>query len=401
MMKLLMIRPLSGDKKFVVARGLSIVMALMFALAYSKQLGVDRKGLLTFIITSNLIFSILLISGISLHIRNLIAKTTQAIFVLNYVVLVFVFSFFTPLMSLLLLSLYQEVFEVTIPTNLKIVTLVYCFFATLNFGFHDVFLMINNIRIAAFLDLAVVLFQILSYIVLLYVGETTNFVSILLSFIVSHLVMTFATILLILYIFDSAEIPSFTQTKSLLKNSMELNFATIVSQIVERVDKVFLGLQTSSADLGRYSINQSMLNLSRFFPESLAKISLLRDRNFLVGRFQKYQLALFILILVFLLTISVSLLVGKFLGDEWVLALSVVFLMGIVEVLRGVQSLLSINAVRLHAYVKIRNVAAIQLLLGLALQPLSINYFGVIGSISTNLLIVLSSIFFLRRYFDE
>ena len=401
MMKLLMIRPLSGDKKFVVARGLSIVMALMFALAYSKQLGVDRKGLLTFIITSNLIFSILLISGISLHIRNLIAKTTQAIFVLNYVVLVFVFSFFTPLMSLLLLSLYQEVFDVTIPINLKIVTLVYCFFATLNFGFHDVFLMINNIRIAAFLDLAVVLFQILSYIVLLYVGETTNFVSILLSFIVSHLVMTFATILLILYIFDSAEIPSFTQTKSLLKNSMELNFATIVSQIVERVDKVFLGLQTSSADLGRYSINQSMLNLSRFFPESLAKISLLRDRNFLVGRFQKYQLALFILILVFLLTISVSLLVGRFLGDEWVLALSVVFLMGIVEVLRGVQSLLSMNAVRLHAYVKIRNVAAIQLLLGLALQPLSINYFGVIGSISTNLLIVLSSIFFLRRYFDE
>lgn len=401
MIKALINQLLGGDRKFIAARGLSLVLTLVFAFAYSKQLGVERKGLLTFIITSNLVFSILLISGLSLHVRNLIAKTAQTTLVLNYTILIIISSFLTPWMSLLLLNLYQEVFDVSIPANLTLVVLIYCFFATLNFGSHDLLLMINSIRIVMVLDLAVVIIQILSYAFLLYAGETTFFISILLSFVFSHLTMTFATFVLIVYSFESFEKPSFVHIKSLLKISAALNFATIATQIVERVDKIFLGLQTSSADLGRYSINQSMLNLSRFLPESFAKLSLLRDRNFLVGRFRTTQIAFFSLALVSLLTISASFFVRRFLGETWVLALSVVFLMGIVEVFRGIYSLLSINAVRSYEYVKLRNVALVQLVLGFVFQPLFIHYFGILGSVYANLLVALSSIFFLRYYFDK
>jgi hypothetical protein len=95
---------LSGDRYFLATRALSLLLALSFALIYSIQLGVESRGLLTFIMSTNLVFSILLISGLSLHIRNISRIDFEIEKLGNFLSLLFVFSLITPILNLITLS---------------------------------------------------------------------------------------------------------------------------------------------------------------------------------------------------------------------------------------------------------------------------------------------------------
>ena len=193
---------LAGDRQFVTMRGLSMFTAMAFALIYSKQLGVERRGLLTFVMVTNLVFSILLISGISLHLRNIARREESREVLGTYISVVLLFSFLTPLLNLVVLDVYQEITHTNIPNNLVYVCVLYCFFSTLSYGMHDALLLIKSIKIASVMDLGVVLLQIVGYLTLIYSGETSYFVSVLISISISYLVMTSSTLLLIMYIYN-------------------------------------------------------------------------------------------------------------------------------------------------------------------------------------------------------
>ena len=159
--------------------------AMAFALIYSKQLGVERRGLLTFVMVTNLVFSILLISGISLHLRNIARREESREVLGTYIFVVLLFSFLTPLLNLVVLDVYQEITHTNIPNNLVYVCVLYCFFSTLSYGMHDALLLIKSIKIASVMDLGVVVLQIVGYLTLIYSGETSYFVSVLISISIS------------------------------------------------------------------------------------------------------------------------------------------------------------------------------------------------------------------------
>ncbi len=179
---------ISGDRSLIPVRGLSLILALGFALLYSKQLGVERRGLLTLVMTTNLVFSILLISGISLHLRNLTKMGGADKYVGNYLLVVAGFSLLTPILNFGTLKLYEILFETNIPNNLIYVSLIYCFFSTLSYGFHDLLLLIKSLKLFAFMDISVILIQIAAYFTLLFSGETSYFVSVLVAITTSYLV---------------------------------------------------------------------------------------------------------------------------------------------------------------------------------------------------------------------
>ena len=156
----------SGDRQFVTLRGVSVFAALTFALIYSKQLGVERRGLLTFVMMTNLVFSILLISGISLHLRNITRVEVDREALGTYISVVFLFSVTTPIINLIVLEIYQAIFDISIPSNLVYVCILYCFFSTLSYGMYDALLLIKSIKIASVMDIGVVLLQIASYLTL-------------------------------------------------------------------------------------------------------------------------------------------------------------------------------------------------------------------------------------------
>jgi O-antigen/teichoic acid export membrane protein len=392
---------LLGDRYFLATRALSLLLALSFALVYSIQLGVERRGLLTFIMSTNLVFSVLLISGLSLHIRNISRIDFKIEKLGNYLSLIFIFSLITPVLNLVAFQVWESAYQTAIANNLVLVSLIYCFFSTLSFGLHDALLLIKSVKVAAILDVSTVVLQILGYAVLVYTGETSYFVAVLIALSVSYLVMTFSTFILLLYNFNPPLKFSLSNSLGLIKESRAIYIISIASGIIERIDKVFLGIQTSAGELGRYSTNQSVLAVSKFLPDTISKLSLARNRNYLsIKSFSIRLIALFL----FGLAVTVWLtyqLVERVLGVEWTLPALVFLSLVSIELLRGIYSVITTNALGRNQEQKLKRVSYYQLFIAIVIQPISISFFGTAGALICNLILLSLGILFFRKYISE
>ncbi|NBO70748.1 hypothetical protein EBV26_09745, partial [bacterium] len=175
---------------------------------------------------------------------------------------------------------------------------------------------------------------------------------------------------------------------------------TLVAQLLERIDKVFLGVQTSAGDLGRYSTAQSLIAVSRFLPDALSKLSLARDKNYLETRFTLGKYIAFAIATIFLLGEFAIYFTRLVLGDEWILPLLTLFGIASVELLRGFHALVTVNAIRAFAYTRLKKVSVIQITVGVLIQPLSIHFFGIVGSIVISALIFIFGIIYLRDFIN-
>ena len=386
----------AGDRQFVTMRGLSMLTAMAFALIYSKQLGVERRGLLTFVMVTNLVFSILLISGISLHLRNIARKEEGREVLGTYISIVLLFSFLTPILNLLVLDIYQEITDNNIPNNLVYVCVLYCFFSTMSYGMHDALLLIKSIKIASVMDLGVVVLQIIGYLTLVYSGETSYFVSVLISISISYLVMISSTLLLIMYIYNPKIGISWGSLRKLFVDSSTPTLVNMSSQLIERIDKVFIGLQTTTSELGRFSTSQSLLGLSRFVFDALTKLAIARDRNFLVWKKSYFSLLLATIFFGLSFTVIANQFITRFLGPEWGLPIVMLLALGYLELIRGVHSLVVVNSLRRNKYSRLRHVTFAQLIIGLGVQPIAIHFIGLWGSIICSSIILISGILYLR-----
>jgi O-antigen/teichoic acid export membrane protein len=378
-----------------------MLAALAFALIYSKQLGVERRGLLTFVMMTNLVFSILLISGISLHLRNITRKEESREALGTYVSVVLVFSLLTPLLNLVVLNLYQEITRTNIPNNLIYVCVLYCFFSTLGYGMHDALLLIKSIKIASVTDIGVVLIQIAAYLTLVYSGETSYFVSVLISISISYLVMVTSILMLIIYIYNPKISLSWTSLRKLLIDSSTLTLVNMTNQLLERLDKVLIGVQTSPAELGRFSTSQSLLGLSRFVFDSLTKLAIARDRNFFVWNKSKLFMLTVLVLLILSAAAIASQFVTVFLGPEWKIPFLMILTLSFIEILRGIYSLVIMNSIRFNNLLKLKRLTLAQLLIGLVVQPLAIHLYNLWGSIICSLVILFIGIYFLRNSHRE
>ena len=392
---------ISGDRYFIVARALSLLLALGFALIYSIQLGVERRGLLTFIMSTNLVFSILLISGLSLHIRNISRIEFEIEKLGNYLSLLFVFSLITPFLNLISLRAWESIYQTVIPNNLVLVSVIYCLFSTLSFGLHDALLLVKSIKIAAFLDISTVVLQILVYAALVFTGETSYFVAVLISIIVSYLVMSFSIFTLLIYTFRPPIRFSPRVVFVLLKGSASTYIISITAGIVERVDKLFLGLQTTPGELGRYSTNQSILASFKFLPDATSKLSLARNRNYL--NLQRYPRRLiFLLVLGGIVTVLITQqLVKNILGAEWSFPIQIFSVLALIEVLRGFHTMTLTNAIGHNCTRSLTKLSLLQLIIVLLAQPIIVWHFGVIGALTCSFLALATGLLMLRKHTYE
>jgi hypothetical protein len=68
--------------------------------------------------------------------------------------------------------------------------------------------------------------------------------------------------------------------------------------------------------------------------------------------------------------------------------------------LRGFHALVTVNAIRAFAYTRLKKVSVIQITVGVLIQPLSIHFFGIVGSIVISALIFIFGIIYLRDYIN-
>jgi hypothetical protein len=260
--------------------------------------------------------------------------------------------------------------------------------ATFSYGVHDCLLLIKSVKVAALVDFGVIFIQVASYVILNYIGETSYFVSVLISMTTSYLVMICAVLLLIIYVFSPKYDFSLQFFTLLLKQVSIPNLVTFTNLILERIDKLFLGFQTSTLDLGRFSTSQSMVSVTRFLPDSLAKLSLVRNKSYISQKFHTGQYVLFSSFLAILLSLFSFLFTNFLLGSEWALPVALVFFVALVEVVRGTHMVLVAETVRHVGYEPLRVLSIFQLVIGVCLQPIAICLYGVSGSVGITLVVL-------------
>jgi O-antigen/teichoic acid export membrane protein len=213
--------------------------------------------------------------------------------------------------------------------------------------------------------------------------------------------MTFSIFILLVYTFNPPLKFSLATSFGLIKEGRATYIISITSGIIERIDKVFLGLQTSAGELGRYSTNQSVLALSKFLPDTISKLSLARNRNYLkIKSYSTRLIALLLFGVVTALWLTYQI-VERVLGAEWTLPILVFLSLALIELLRGLYAVITTNALGHNQERKLNRVSYYQLFIAIIVQPIFISFFGVVGALICNLMLLSLGILLLRKYISE
>ena len=259
---------------------------------------------------------------------------------------------------------------------------IYSFLACVNLGFQDALVAKGNLKLATFLDFITILIQGLSLVFFVYLDQTSLFMSVIISFVVSYLLIVFATI----SVFIQTEKIAFTGIKSelvqLFGQSRQNQLFGIANGMADRLDRFLIGLILPLAFLAKYALITSIISFTRFFPDAYNRLMLLKHHQEKSKDKSQLGFVAYILmgIAVVVLVFTSQQFIRIIFGDQWLLPLNVAMFFASQEILRG---LYQSKAVRLIAVGGNRDVtqASLFLIIGaILLMLISVPLMGVVGA---------------------
>lgn len=378
----------SPGRLFVSTRGVTSGLALVLALYYTKLLGVEKRSILVFIMVSALILTVILTSGISLTLRNRPTGSIKSSDLVSFLFIITVSGVIVGALNTLLLSYYAAI-RSDLTSAIFIICFIYSFFACVNLGFQDALVARGNLKLAAFFDLITILVQGLSLLFFVYLDQTSLFMSVMISFVFSYLLISFAT----LSVFIQTESINFkgvvTNSTQLIKTSSNNQLFGIANGLADRIDRFLIGLIMPLALLSKYALITSIISFTRFFPEAYNRILLLRHHSTEPGQKRTFSITSLVLsasgIAIFVLI--AQLFIEFVFGNKWVLPLEVAVLFAVQEVLRGYYQSNAIKLVALGGSRFISHISFFLILSAVLLMVLLISQFGLLGAPTSMILI--------------
>jgi O-antigen/teichoic acid export membrane protein len=249
-------------------------------------------------------------------------------------------------------------------------------------GFQDALVAKGNLKLATFLDFVTILIQGLSLIFFVYLDQTSLFMSVIISFVISYLLTVFATI----SVFIQTEKLNFVgvsgEIKLLLNSSKQNQLFGIANGMADRLDRFLIGLMLPLTFLAKYALITSLISFTRFFPEAYNRVLLLKHHQKSVKQKTNFGFLAYALIGI-AVTVFVFISQGFIqivFGQKWLLPLNIALIFALQEILRGwYQS----NATKLVALGGSKAVSQMSLFLivgALVLMLVGINVVGLIGA---------------------
>ena len=322
-----------GHKFFLPARGITTILSLIFALFYSRELGLLSRSYLALIMTSSILIIISLTSGTTLTLRALKARktildNTPSFNSLILCELVFGFSLFY------IVLLFFSEFRFQIHPNLLIVALIYFLVSFVHLILFEILIALGDFKFVSICDISTIVLQII-YFSMFYSLENISILNrLLFSFILSY-------ICIIAFIFRRLQV-NYTYSSKLsnpigflnkCKGNHSIGIAIGVS---DRIDRIIIAWFLPLSLLGKYAVMSSFISFLRFIPEGAAKLFIsARSEDWKRYLGDKYfRIGLFILVLTFV--ISSRFVIDYALGPQWILPWNIYFLFASQELLRGV-----------------------------------------------------------------
>lgn len=371
----------SPNRRFVVIRGISTAFALLLALLYTKVLGIDKRSVLAFVMTSSLIFTIVLTSGVSLTFRKNIQKKENSKDLDAYLILIFFLSLFVAVASTGLLALYARV-QTSIPLPLYLVAFAYSFLASLNLGFQDGLLAVGKLKIATVFDLATILIQIITCLFLFQINRTSLIVSVFLAFIFSYVLIGFGTLSVLSDTIEYEWATLLLRIRRLVRSSRKNYLFGIANGLADRIDRLIIGLLLPIGYLAKYSLLSSLIMYTRFLPDALSKLSLMSEhaRSKLNLKINGVRSFVIIFSTASVFALGAQFFIYLVFGKDWLLPLAVPLLFAGQEIFRGYYQ---INSARLIAHGEESRIAlssGILIVLSIVLITIATYFLGIIGA---------------------
>ena len=371
----------SPSRLFLSTRGFTSGLALVLALYYTKLLGVEKRSILVFIMVTALILTVIFTSGVSLTFRNRPSGSINSKNLIAYLTTITLGGLSVAILSTVLLSFFSQS-KSEIPPPIYIIGFVYSFLACVNLGFQDALVAKGNLKLATFLDFLTILIQGLSLIFFIYLDQTSLFMSVIISFVISYLLVVFATISVFIQTEKLEFVGLSGEIKSLINSSKSDQLFGIANGMADRLDRFLIGLMLPLTFLAKYALITSLISFTRFFPEAYNRILLLKHHQKSTKQKPSLGVAAYALIgitVVIFVFISQGFIQIVF-GQKWLLPLNIALVFALQELLRGwYQS----NATKLVALGDSKAVSQMSLFLivgALGLMLIGIKVLGLIGA---------------------
>lgn len=381
MLKKLVERVKSPNRQYVLARGSAAAFALVFALIYSKDLGVTNRSIVTFAMATSVLITILITSGTTLTFRLNYPKDRNQDAIPTIVFLILVEALFAAT-ALAVALLFLSNFKVEIPKALFIVLVFYGFFSTSHFALTDCMIAIGKLGFAAKIEIATIFIQFCVYLFFHLTHLASFAVSVLLAFIISYFLCSLACLIAL----KIESTPQFAVTKSgiaqMLKSTRGNHGYALANALVDKSDRLVIGWLLPIDVLGRYAVFSSLISSGRFVPDALNKI-VIHDRHFDLQRFRNSNRALQLFVVFLSVTILSSFsywFIKHFLGNQWLLPFTIPLLLCVQEMTRGYFQFSSSKQMTQGRSLEVSRQNQFMGVTAIPLLILGIQYFGIMGS---------------------
>jgi len=376
------------QKRYLVTKVFATLLSLVFAFLYSRELGIVNRSILIYVFTLSALTWIVLTSGSTLTLRKLKPAKESHEFG-SFVTLIVIEA----LVGILILTIGLLIFsnyKTTIPSPL--VVLIYGYFLLSGFAMVMVEILITYLRylFSGLIELVAVGIQIFLFFLVLNPTGFSTASKLLLSFNISYLIICLWMAKAIL---SSADVNFRVSSPVVFWRATKGSHLLGVSLgVVDRLDRFIIAFYFPTGTLAKYSAMSSIISYFRFIPEFFSRIMI---SGFILpySVLRKYWVLIFSLSLVIVSSIIFvsRVLISSYLGQEWLLPLSLFVAFGIQEILRGAyQVSLNYNS-KLNLSLSTIVIPVVLLGFALILSSLTVVVFGLVGiSIAFSLAFVFS-----------
>lgn len=365
---------------YLSARGLAAGLAMVFALFYSTNLGVERRSLVAFIMATAMVVAVILTSGVSLTFRRSVPTAENKITLNSYLYLTTFLSVLVAGFTLIFVLIYSKT-KTEIPKTLLLITVIYAFFACLDFCYHQALIAFNLFKLAAILDVLTISIQISIYLMLFLVNQVSIAVSLFTALIISYISSTTAALLLLIGIKDSSIRFDFQEIRFLVSSSKNYHLFGIANGFADRIDRIIIAWFLPLGILGKYAVGTSLISFLRFLPEAASRLIVggnsiptfgAINRTFLRRLFAVSGLAL-------VGSALSQIFVNLFFGDAWKLPFFVLLLFAAQEIARGYYQLMISKMISDGFERQVRNLSLVLIFSSFVLPIIGSKIMGIYG----------------------
>ena len=309
---------------------------MVFALLYSNSLGVERRSIVAFIMTSAIVIGVIFTSGVSLTFRKSMQAPENKITINSYIYLTTMLSIVASAVTFLSVYIFSRI-KIEIPRTLLLITVLYAFFATMDYCLHQALIAFSLFKLASILDVLTICMQVSVYLMLFSLNQVSIAVSLFSAFILSYITSTITTVLLLIGILDPSIKFKWKEIRTLLSASNNLHLLGIATGFADRIDRIVIAWFLPLDILGKYAVGTSFISFLRFLPEAMSRWIVSGQALPMFGKLGKSLVKRIAVILILVIggSLLTQIFVKIFFGDKWSLPILVFIFFAGQEIARG------------------------------------------------------------------